>query len=100
MPQSSSNALRTISGVIGGASAGDMITGKRPLVSTRAGVRPRRARSEMTAPIGRRSWAASSRAASITSSAMSRVVRTQTPAGSRAPGSNRSFSDESGTGIG
>jgi hypothetical protein len=73
--QSSSSARRTISGVIGGASEGDMMIGKRPVVSMRAGVNPRRASSEMTAPRDLRPSAASSRAAVMTSSSISSVVR-------------------------
>ena len=74
--QSSSSARRTISGVIGGVSGGTWITGRPPAASTRAGISPRRASSEITAPSDRRSLAASSRAAATTSSSISSVVRT------------------------
>ena len=74
--QSSSSARRTISGVIGGVPAGTRMTGSPSRVSTRAGVSPRRANSDITEPSERRSWVASSRAANRTSSSMSSVVRT------------------------
>jgi hypothetical protein len=73
--QSSSRARLTIPGVMGGVPAGTWITGRPPSTSTRAGVRPCRARAEMTEPSERRSQAASSRAAATTSSSMSSVVR-------------------------
>lgn len=77
MAQSSSRARLTISGVMAGVPAGTRITGSPSTASTRAGVSPRRASSEMTEPSDRRSSAASSLAAATTSSSIERVVRTE-----------------------
>jgi len=75
--QSSSSARRTISDVIGGVPAGTRMTGSPSSASTRAGVSPRRASSEITEPSERCSPRASCRATTTTSSSMFKVVRTK-----------------------